>query len=61
MLQMILQNTKIDMLPLDALIIFPSVLIFWFFLIRVHGGLLPLLQQFAHMMILDWRERRKHK
>jgi len=50
---MILQNTKIDMLPRDALIIFPSVLIFWLFLVRVDSGLLPLLQQFAHMMILE--------
>lgn len=53
MLQMILKNTKIDMLPLNALIIFPSILVFWFFLIWVHGGLLPLLQQFAHMMVLE--------
>lgn len=53
MLQMILQNTKIDMLPLVALIIFPSIPVFWFFLIRVHSGLLPLLQQFAHMMVLE--------
>lgn len=33
MLQMILQNTKIDMLPLKALIILPSALIFWLLLV----------------------------
>ena len=60
MLQMILQNTKIDMLPPKALIIFPSALIFRLLLIWVHGGLLPLLQQFAHVMILDWKERGRH-
>lgn len=58
MLQMILQNTKIDMLPLKALIILPSALIFWLLLVWVHGGLLPFLQQFAHMMVLDWKKRR---
>lgn len=57
---MILQNTKIDMLPLDALVVLPSALIFWLFLIGVHGGLLTLLQQLAHVMILDWRQRREN-
>lgn len=42
---------------MNALIVFPSILIFWFFLIWVHSGLLPLLQQFAHVMILDWIEK----
>lgn len=38
---------------MNALIVFPSILIFWFFIIRVHSGLLSLLQQFAHVMILE--------
>lgn len=41
------------MLPLNALIIFPSILIFWFILIRVYSGFLPLFQQLAHVMILE--------
>lgn len=57
MLQMILQNTKIDMFPLNASVIFPNILVFWLFRIRVHGGLLPILQQFAHVMILESKLR----